>query len=65
MVNLSLSNAHVPDKWKTAIVKPLLKKSGLDVTHKNFYSGKCVKLTGSIECIGYFQMNCSVVYSHK
>lgn len=36
MVNLSLSNAHVPDEWKTAIVKPLLKKSGLELTYKNF-----------------------------
>ena len=28
--NELLSNAHVSDEWKTAIVKPLLKKSGLE-----------------------------------
>ena len=33
---LSLSNAHVPDEWKTAIVKPLLKKTGLELTYNNF-----------------------------
>lgn len=29
MINLSIRHAYVPDDWKTAIVKPLLKKSGL------------------------------------
>lgn len=36
MVNLSIRHAYVPDNWKTAIVKPLLKKSGLELTYKNF-----------------------------
>ena len=36
MVNLSIRHAYVPDDWKSAIVKPLLKKSGLELTYKNF-----------------------------
>ncbi|PFX29714.1 putative RNA-directed DNA polymerase from transposon X-element [Stylophora pistillata] len=36
MVNLSIRHAYVPDDWKTAIVKPLLKKPGLELTYKNF-----------------------------
>ena len=36
MANLSIRHVYVPDDWKSAIVKPLLKKSGLDLTHKNF-----------------------------
>ena len=36
MVNMSIRHAHVPDDWKTAIVKPLLKKSGPELTYKNF-----------------------------
>ena len=36
MVNLSIRHAYVPDDWKFAIVKPLLKKSGLDLTYNNF-----------------------------
>ena len=35
LVNLSLSHAYVPEDWKTANVKPLLKKSGLELTYKN------------------------------
>lgn len=38
MINLSIRHAYVPDDWKTAIVKPLLKKSGLELTYKNFRS---------------------------
>ena len=36
MVNLSIRHAYVPDDWKTAMVKPLLKKSRLESTDKNF-----------------------------
>ena len=36
MVNLSVRHAYVPDDRKSAIVKPLLKKSGLELTYKNF-----------------------------
>ena len=36
MVNLSIRHACVSDDWKTAIVKPLLKKSGLELTYKDF-----------------------------
>ena len=36
MINLSLSEGHVPAQWKNAVVRPLLKKSGLDPVLKNF-----------------------------
>ena len=36
MVNLSIRHACVPDNWKTAIVKPLLKKSALELAYKDF-----------------------------
>ena len=36
MVNLSLSEGHVPDSWKVAILKPILKKFGLDLVLENF-----------------------------
>ena len=35
MINLSIRHAYVPDDWKSAIVKLLLKKSGLELTYKN------------------------------
>ena len=36
MINLSLSEGHVPAQWKNAVVRPLLKKSDLDPVLKNF-----------------------------
>ncbi len=36
MVNLSISEGIVPDCWKTALVRPLLKKLGLDLLFENF-----------------------------
>lgn len=36
MVNLSLQNSFVPDEWKTAIVTPIVKKSGLTFDLNNF-----------------------------
>ena len=36
VVNLSYRHVYVPDDWETAIVKPLLKKSGLELTYENF-----------------------------
>ena len=39
VVNLSIRHAHVPDDWKSAIVKPLLQKSGLELTYKKFRPG--------------------------
>ena len=35
MVNASLSTGHFPDKWKEAVVSPLLKKGAKDSGHKN------------------------------
>ena len=36
IINLSLVNSTVPSNYKTAIVKPLLKKPDLDLVHKNY-----------------------------
>ena len=36
MVNLSLLSGCVPEKWRTAVVIPLLKKPGIDLVFKNF-----------------------------
>ena len=36
MFILSICHAYVPDDWKTAIVKLLLQKSGLELTDNNF-----------------------------
>ena len=36
IINQSLSRSKVPSKFKTAIVKPLLKKPDLDLSHKNY-----------------------------
>ena len=36
MVNLSFLSGHVPENWRTAVVFPLLKKTGLYLVYKNF-----------------------------
>ena len=36
MINLSLSEGHVPEAWKVAILIPILKKYGLDLVFENF-----------------------------
>ena len=36
MINLSLQQGQVPDSWKTALIRPLLKKLGLELVYKNF-----------------------------
>ena len=36
MINLSLSAAVVPGRWKAALISPILKKPGLDVIRENF-----------------------------
>ena len=36
MINLSLSEGHVPDSWKVAILTPILKRYGLDLVFENF-----------------------------
>ena len=36
MINLPLSEGHAPDSWKVAILKPILKKYGLDLVFENF-----------------------------
>ena len=36
IVNLSLTRGEFCEEWKTAVVKPLLKKPGLDLINKNY-----------------------------
>ena len=36
MINLSLSSAVVPGRWKAALISPILKKPGLDIVRENF-----------------------------
>ena len=36
VVNISLTNAEFPTKYKRAVIKPLLKKPGLEPIHKNY-----------------------------
>ena len=35
MVNISLESGHFPSAWKEALVRPILKKNGLDTVTKN------------------------------
>ena len=35
-VNLSLEQGHFPDAWKGALVKPKLKKSGLELDEEKY-----------------------------
>ena len=39
IVNLSLKTGVFAEDWKTAILRPLLKKSGLDLIHSNYRPG--------------------------
>ena len=36
LINNSLENRVFANKWKTALIKPLLKKAGLDLICKNY-----------------------------
>ena len=36
MVNLSLHNAHFPDCWKEALIRPILKKPKTELVNNNF-----------------------------
>jgi hypothetical protein len=36
MINLSLGQGVFPDKWKVAVIRPLLKKAGLDLVESNY-----------------------------
>ena len=36
MVNISLESVRVPSAWKEALVRPILKKNGLDTVFKNY-----------------------------
>ena len=37
LFNISLTNGYLPTQWKNAIVKPLIKKAGLDETLTSNY----------------------------
>ena len=36
MVNISLESGHFPSAWKEALVRPILKKNGLNTVLKNY-----------------------------
>ena len=36
IVNLSLNKGQFANTWKTAIIRPLLKKLGLEIIHSNY-----------------------------
>ena len=36
MLNLSLLEGHVPISWKNPVIKPMLKKSGIEPILKNY-----------------------------
>ena len=36
MVNMSLEEGRVPENWKLALLKPILKKAGMDLVFENF-----------------------------
>ena len=36
IVNISLTNGEFCNQWKTAIIKPLIKKLGLELINKNY-----------------------------
>ena len=36
MVNMSFEEGRVPENWKLALLKPLLKKAGMDLVFENF-----------------------------
>ena len=38
MVNISLESGHFPSAWTEALVRPILKKNGLDTVFKNYRS---------------------------
>ena len=49
IVNMSLTQGVFSNEWNTAIVRPLLKKAGLDLVHKNYrpVSNLCFHLKSS------------------
>ena len=36
VVNIALESGHFPSAWKEALVRPTLKKTGLDTVFKNY-----------------------------
>ena len=65
MVNAFLQSGVFPDKWKEALVTPLLKKPGLDLIFKNYrpVSNLCFisKLTEKAvvnQLMYHMEMNC-------
>ena len=48
IINLSLSTGTFAENWKCALVKPLLKKSGLDLIYKNYRPVSNLKFTSKL-----------------
>ena len=58
IVNLSLSDGHFSMKWKMAVVRPLLKKLGLELLHTNFRPvSNLTFMSKIIECCMLLQLS--------
>ena len=49
MINFSLTSGRVPSIWKSALVVPLLKKTGLELTFNNFPPVSNLSLISKVE----------------
>ena len=65
LVNLSLSSGVFPTNWKHALVTPLLKKAGLELTYKNYrpvsnlsYISKLVERAVVNQLNDHLKLNC-------
>jgi hypothetical protein len=58
LINISIRTSNFPNKWKTAIVRPLLKKKGLDLIHENYRPVSNLSfLSKVLECVILDQIN--------
>lgn len=48
MVNVPLEHGYIADDWKRAVVHPLLKKSGVQLINKNFWSMSNLQFTSKL-----------------
>ena len=59
IINAPLSNACFCEEWKTSVVRPLLKKKGLDLLHKNFRPVSNLPLLSKlVEALVQFNQHC-------
>ena len=57
LINESLENGVFADKWKTAIIKPLLKKVGLELICKNYRPVSNLSFLSILEKCALLQFN--------